>query len=219
MITDHQLQLHVVEELEFEPRVDAAHIGVTAKNGVVTLTGFVSSYAEKVAAEAAVRRVTGVKAIAEEIAVRLPNDKKWADDEIAERAVSVLRWDDAVPNDRIQVKVENGIVTLSGTVEWQYQKNEAGHAVHKLSGVVGVVNQIRVQSPVPATAVTQQIYKALARDARTEASHVTVETDSGVVTLKGMVRNWHERELIERAAWSVPGVSEIRDQLTLSWGD
>jgi osmotically-inducible protein OsmY len=219
MITDHQLQQHVVEELEFEPQVDAAHIGVTAKNGVVTLTGFVSSYAEKVAAEAAVRRVTGVKAIAEEIAVRLPNDKKWADDEIAERAVSILRWDDAVPNDRIQVKVENGIVTLYGTVEWQYQKNEAGQAVHKLSGVVGVVNTIRVQSPVPATAVTQQIYKALARDARTEASQVTVETDNGVVTLRGMVRNWHEREVIERAAWSVPGVSEIRDQLTLSWGD
>jgi osmotically-inducible protein OsmY len=124
-----------------------------------------------------------------------------------------------VPDDRVQVKVENGLVTLSGTVSWQYQKNEAAHAVHKLSGIVGVVNQIRVQPPVPATAVTQQIYKALARDARTEAGRVTVQAENGVVTLKGTVRNWHERELIEGAAWSVPGVSEIRDLLTLRWDE
>ena len=129
MMSDHRLQQDVLDELAFEPRVKAAHIGVVAKAGVVTLTGFVTSYTEKFAAEAAVRRVNGVKAIAEEIEVRLPMDKKRADDEIAERALRILHWDELVPDERIAVKVENGMVTLSGTVDWQYQKSEAEHDI------------------------------------------------------------------------------------------
>jgi len=125
VIDDYQLQQDVLDELEFEPQVNAAHIGVAAEPGVVTLTGFVASSAEKFAAEAAARRVKGVKAIAEEIEVRLPSDKKEGDDEIAARALRILHWDDLVPDDCVAVKVEKGTVTLSGTVDWQYQKSEA----------------------------------------------------------------------------------------------
>ena len=139
MSSDLQLRQDVFDELEFEPSVNAAHIGVTANHGVVTLTGFVTSYAEKTAAERAARRVKGVKAIAEEIEVRLPSDTKRGDDEIAARAVDILKWQVGLPADRISVKVEKGIVTLTGEVDWQFQKTEADHVVHKLSGVVGVL--------------------------------------------------------------------------------
>jgi len=151
MSSDLQLRQDVLDELEFEPSVNAAHIGVTANRGVVTLTGFVTSYAEKTMAERAARRVKGVKAIAEEIEVRLPSDTKRADDEIAARAIDILRWQVGVPADRIKVKVEKGVVTLTGDVDWQFQKTEADHVVHKLSGVFDVLNQIRVASPIHAS--------------------------------------------------------------------
>src|SRR6266496_3079244 len=196
MITDHQLQRDVLDELKFEPRVDAAHIGVVAKDGVVTLTGFVTSYAEKFAAEAAARRVKGVQAIAEEVDVRLPSDKKQ-------------------PDDRIAVMVEKGMVTLTGTVDWQYQKSEAEYDARKLSGVVGVINQLQVESPTAAAEVKEQIERALRRSAQLEASRIRVEASGGSVTLKGKVHDWLERDLIERAAWSVPGVTEVHDRLTI----
>ena len=133
MSSDLQLRQDVLDELEFEPSVNAAHIGVTANHGVVTLTGFVTSYAEKTMAERAARRVKGVKAIAEEIEVRLPSDTKRADDEIAARAIDILKWQVGVLADRIKVKVEKGVVTLTGDVDWQFQKTEADHVVHKLN--------------------------------------------------------------------------------------
>ena len=183
-----QLRQDVLDELEFEPSVNAAHIGVTANHGVDTLTGFVTSYAVKTAAERAARRVKGVKAIAEEIEVRLPSDTKRADDEIAARAVDILKWQVGVPADRIRVKLEKGVVTLTGEVDWQFQKTEADHVVHKLSGVVDVVNQIRVTSPVHAFEVKEKIEKALQRTAELEASRITVETEGGRVILKGKFR-------------------------------
>ncbi len=215
MITDHQLQRDVLDELKFEPRVDAAHIGVVAKDGVVTLTGFVTSYAEKFAAEAAARRVKGVQAIAEEVDVRLPSDKKQADDEIAERALRIFHWDDLVPDDRIAVMVEKGMVTLTGTVDWQYQKSEAEYDIRKLSGVLAVINQLQVKSPTAAAEVKDQIERALRRSAQLEASRIRVEASGGSVTLKGKVHDWFERDLIERAAWSVPGVTEVHDRLRI----
>ena len=215
MINDNQLQQDVLDKLEFEPRVKAAHIGVVAHGGVVTLTGFVTSYMEKFAAEAAARRVNGVKAIAEEIEVRLPTDKKRADDEIAERAVRILHWDELVPDERIAIKVENGMVTLTGTVDWQHQKSEAEYDVRKLSGVVAVINQLHVKSPAAASEVKGQIERALRRHAQVEASGIRVETSGGSVTLKGKVHDWFERDLIERAAWSVAGVTEVHDRLTV----
>ena len=215
MISDLQLRQDVLDELEFEPSVNAAHIGVTANHGVVTLTGFVTSYAEKTMAERAVRRVKGVKAIAEEIEVRLPSDLKRADDEVAARAIDILKWQVGVPADRIKVKVEKGVVTLSGEVDWQFQKTEADHVVHKLSGVAGVLNQIRVASPVHAIEVKEKIEKALQRSAELEASRITVETEGGRVILKGKVHAWYERDIAERAAWSAPGVTEVLDRLTI----
>lgn len=148
MISDHQLRQDVLDELDFEPSVNAAHIGVGANAGVVTLTGFVSSYGEKLAAERAARRVKGLKAIAEEIEVRLPSDKKSSDDEIAGRAVDILKWRVGHPANRISVKVEKGVVTLTGDVEWRFQRSEAEAAIHNLTGVAGVANLIRVTSPI-----------------------------------------------------------------------
>ena len=215
MSSDLELRQDVLDELEFEPSVNAAHIGVTANRGVVTLTGFVTSYAEKTMAERAARRVKGVKAIAEEIEVRLPSDTKRADDEIAARAIDILKWQVGVPADRIKVKVEKGVVTLTGDVDWQFQKTEADHVVHKLSGVADVVNQIRVASPVHAFEVKEKIEKALQRSAELEASRITVETEGGRVILKGKVHAWYERDIAERAAWSAPGVTEVQDRLTI----
>jgi osmotically-inducible protein OsmY len=215
MISDLQLRQDVLDELEFEPSVNAAHIGVTANRGVVTLTGFVTSYAEKTTAERAARRVKGVKAIAEEIEVRLPSDTKRADDEIAARAIDIVKWQVGLPADRIKVKVEKGIVTLTGEVDWQFQKTEADHVVHKLSGVVDVLNQIRVASPVQAVEVKEKIENALRRSAELEASRITVETEGGRVILKGRVHAWYERDIAERAAWSAPGVTEVQDRILI----
>ena len=213
VISDLELQGHVLDELEFEPSVNAAHIGVIANKGVVTLTGFVMSYAEKLAAERAARRVRGVKAIAEEIEVRLPSDIKHADDEIAARAVNILKWQVGLPADRITVKVERGIVTLSGEVEWRFQKTDAEAAIHKLTGVVTVINQIRLAAAAHAHEVREKIQKALQRSAELEALGITVQTDGGKVVLTGKVRAWYERDLAEQAAWSAPGVTAVEDHL------
>jgi osmotically-inducible protein OsmY len=216
-MSDLQLRQDVLDELEFEPSLNAAHIGVAANNGVVTLSGFVTSYAEKSAAERATRRVKGVKAIAEEIEVRLPSDTKHADDEIAARAVDILKWQVGLPADRIKVKVEKGAVTLTGEVDWQFQKGDAEYAVHKLTGVTHVANQIHVASPVHASEIREKIQKALQRSAEVEASRITVQTEGGRVILRGKVRAWYERDIAERAAWSAPGVTEVQDQLTIEY--
>jgi osmotically-inducible protein OsmY len=215
MNNDLQLRQDVIDELEFEPSVNAAHIGVTANRGVITLTGYVTSYAEKTAAERAARRVKGVRAIAEEIVVRLPSDTKRADDEIAARAVDILKWQVGIPAERIGVKVENGVVTLTGEVEWQFRKTEADHVVHKLSGVIDVVNEIRVIAAVHAFEVKEKLEKALQRSAELEAARIHVETEAGKVTLKGEVRAWYERDIAERAAWSAPGVTEVENRIEI----
>ena len=216
-MSDLQLRQDVLDELEFEPSVNAAHIGVAANKGVVTLTGFVTSYAEKAAAERATRRVKGVKAIAEEIEVRLPSHTKRADDEIAARAVDILKWQVGLPADRIKVKVEKGGVTLTGEVDWQFQRTDAEYAVHKLTGVTHVANQIRVASAVHASEIREKIQNALQRSAEVEASRITVQTEGGRVVLSGKVRAWYERDIAERAAWSAPGVTEVQDQLTIEY--
>lgn len=215
MVRDDELRQSVIEELEWEPSVEAAHIGVACDDGVVTLSGHVRSYAEKTAAERATRRVRGVKAIAMEIAVHLPSDKKTADDEIAARAVKILQWDVAVPDERLQVEVEGGIVTLSGTVDWQYQKAEAEADMRKLSGVVGVVNGVTVKPTVQAQDVRSEIHKAFQRTAELDASGVTVTVHDGRVVLGGAVNAWIEREIAERAAWSAPGVVAVEDHIAI----
>ena len=217
MKTDEQLRADVLEELGWEPRVDAAHIGVTAKDGVVTLLGHVASFPEKYAAERAARRVRGVRAIAQEIEVHLPTHKKRADDEIAERALKILEWDSSVPSDRIQVKVERGYVTLTGEVDWNYQKAEVERVIRKLSGVTGIRNAIAVSPKVAEADVRTRIRKALERDATLEASAITATIVGSTVVLTGKVHGFAERDAAERAAWSAPGVTKVEDHITVGF--
>jgi osmotically-inducible protein OsmY len=217
MPDDSTLQAMVMAELEWEPSLDAAHIGITAKNGVVTLTGFVDNYAAKNAAERAASRVQGVVAIAEEIEVRLPNYRKHADDEIAERAVQILSWDVGVPHEHIHVKVEHGVVTLTGDVTHYFQRAAAESAVRRLGGTRGVINLIRVvpaaSQPTDPDVVREKIENALRRNAEVEASHIRVTADGGTVTLRGHVRTWLERSEAANAAWRAPGVTEVQNEL------
>jgi osmotically-inducible protein OsmY len=216
MKDDLHVQQRVIDELEFEPSVNAAHIGVSVRDGVVTLGGHVDSFAEKFAAERTARRIKGVKAVAQELVVELPSDRKTADDEIAARAVKILDWDGLVPHDKISVKVEHGVVTLAGTVDWDYQRVEAEHDVHKLGGVKAVVNAILVKPTVRSEDIHAKIRGALERNADIEAGHITVSVAGGKVTLRGTVNAWTEREAIERAAWSAPGVTQVEDQIELA---
>ncbi|PZW46829.1 osmotically-inducible protein OsmY [Humitalea rosea] len=212
---DITLRQNVLDELAFEPSLDAAHIGVAVDDGIVTLSGHVGNYAEKVAAEHAVQRIKGVRGFAQEIEVRYAADKKTADDQIAKRALDIIAWDTTVPDDKILVKVEHGWLSLSGEVSWYFQRSAAENAVRKLSGVVGVTNLITVRPHLDATSIKHRIEDALKRNAEVEAAGIRVEVVGGKVTLEGRVRAWHEREAAERAAWGAPGVSAVEDRLML----
>ena len=217
MVDDVTLQSMVMDELLWVPNVDAAHIGVAARNGVVTLSGIVSTFAEKFAAERAARRVKGVRAIAEEIVVRPPSAHKSADEEIAERAVKILAWDVEVPDKQIQVKVENGVVTLTGFVSHLFQKQAAESDIRRLSGVTAIVNLIEVRWSASQTAYAgnlhQKIEEALRRSAELEAAHISVTVQDAKAILQGRVKSWWERGIAENAAWSAPGVMEVDNQL------
>ncbi|NRP89290.1 hypothetical protein GFPCMMHI_05215 [Ensifer adhaerens] len=213
---DIALRQNILDELEFEPRVDAADIGVVARDGIVTLTGHVGTYAEKDAAEKAVRRVKGVRAIAQEMDVRILGPRRTDDDDIARRAVKMVDWNISIPKQMVQIRVCRGVVTLTGKVEWQYQKNAAAAAVRDLAGVVGVSNLIDVVPGISADDVKRRIENALERDAELEAQAIRVDVSDGKVTLKGNVRTLSERRAAERAAWSAPGVHTLDDQLSIS---
>jgi osmotically-inducible protein OsmY len=216
MKADLQLQQRVIDALEFDPSVNAAQIGVSVHDSVVTLSGHVASFTEKFAAERVVRQVKGVHAVAQELEVRLASDKKVADDEIAARAVHILNWDQLVPTGRVSVKVEHGIVTLTGEVDWHFQRSEAEYDIRKLGGVRGVINQITVATKVHSEDVQAKILAALEPNAEIEAGRVTVAVLGGKVTLSGKVNAWTEREAIERAAWSASGVTEVEDRIELA---
>ena len=212
--TDSQLQQDVLDELDFEPSVSAAQIGVTAKNGVITLSGHAGSFAEKIAAEEAARRVNGVHAIAQEIEVRYPSDKKTADDEIAARALSIMKWNAVVPYDKVQVKVQDGWVTLLGEVEWQFQRAAAESGIRRLSGVAGILNEITLKPRPEPVDVKHKIEEALRRSAEVEAKSIQVTSlGDGKIALEGKVHDWQERDAVKRAAWSTAGVSAIEDRL------
>ena len=214
-MSDSSLRQAVIDELQWEPSVNAAHIGVTARDGVVTLTGDVGSYAEKLAAERAAGRVFGVKAVAEELQVRFPLDQKMNDTDIAQKALNVLAWDIEVPKNKVRVKVEKGWVTLEGTVDWYYQRGAAETDVRKLQGVIGVVNNIAIKPSVQASDVRDKIKAALKRNAQIEADNITVTTDGGKVTLTGTVNTWGEDNIVVDTAWSAPGVTEVVDKLAI----
>jgi osmotically-inducible protein OsmY len=216
-MSELRLRQDILAELEYEPSVNAAHIGVAVDKGVVSLTGHVDNYAEKLAAVAAVRRIRGVLAIADEIEVRYPSDKKTSDDEIAKRAVDILRWDTTVPSGSIQVTVRDGWVTLTGTVDWYYQKTNAEQDIRKLSGLHGVIDRIEIKPRVQAENVKRKIEDALKRHAEIEANAIRVTVqDNNKVLLEGKVDNWDARNAAEVAAWSAPGVKSVEDHLTIS---
>lgn len=216
-MNDKQLRQNVIDELDFEPSIDAANIGVAVDDGVVTLTGHASSYAAKIAAEYATRRVKGVRAIAQEIEVRYPSEKKTADDEIAKRALSVLKWHTRIPQDAVKVTVQKGWVTLSGELTWQYQRKAAEDVVRQLSGVTQVTNSISVKPTVYASDIKKKIEDALARNAQVEAQAIRVNVlDGNKVSLEGKVDSWDDREVAENAAWSVAGVQSVDDRLKVA---
>ena len=215
MSDDKNLQQAVLDQLNWEPSVNAADIGVTAKSGVVTLMGHVESYPEKAAAERAARRVKCVKAVAEQLEVRLPFSFKRGDEEIAAAAISRLKGNWSVPTDAIKVKVEMGWVTLTGEVEWHYQQEAAADDIRNLRGVTGMYNEISIKPRANATDIKDSIMMALHRswfDPKT----ITVEVDGGKVNLTGTVHNWNEREVAASTAWAAPGATIVSNHITIN---
>ena len=215
MKTDSQLQQDVMAELQWEPAVHAAQIGVEVKNGVVTLAGEVSSYVEKWNAERAAQRVHGVKALAVELKVKLLEFSKRTDADIAESAKNVLSWASSLPADAVKVLVEGGWLTLSGDVEWQYQRQDAADSVRHLVGVTGISNQIAIKPSLSATVVKSDIEAALKRRASADAKTIAVDVKGGDVTLTGTVHSWAERDLATRSAWGTAGVRNVVDKMSL----
>lgn len=216
-MSELRLRDDILDELAYEPIVDQAHIGVAVDQDIVTLSGHVGSYAQKLAALSAVRRVKGVHGIADEIEVRNTSDSAPSDDEIAKRAVNVLSWDSVIPSDVIQVTVRDGLVTLTGKVNWYYQKSSAERDVRGLSGVRSVVNNIEIEPHAKPENVKRKIEAALKRHAEIEARDIRVTVrDDDEVLLEGKVRNWDEKSAVENAAWSAPGVKNVKDRLTIA---
>lgn len=215
MTDDRQLQKDVLAELGWEPKVTAAHIGVAARNGVVTLTGHVENYMEKNAAEVAAGRVKGVKAVAEELEVRIPSSFRRGDDDIAAAALQRLEWNSAVPKDTVKVKVEKGWVTLTGQVDWHYQQEAASEDLKWLTGVAGVSNDVSIRPRVNAANISDDISRALHRSWFFDPKTVNVTAQGGKVILTGTVNSWHDRQLAGSTAWAAPGATAVENDIAV----
>jgi osmotically-inducible protein OsmY len=213
--TDMQLKQDIEEELRWDPKLNAAQIGVSVDQGTVTLTGSVDTYAAKWAAEDATKRVAGVRTVAQDLTVKILAEHKRTDPEIAAAVESALKWNVFVPK-AVTARVSGGSVTLEGPVTWNFQREAAETAIRHLSGVVTVVNFITIKPEVSAGQVKEKVQAALLRQATSDASSVHVDTSGGKVTLSGHVASWRSMDDAENAAWAAPGVNEVVDKMTIS---
>lgn len=212
---DLKLRQLIEDELEWEPSLDAADIGVAVDEGVVTLMGHVKTYSERMASENAVKRVKGVRALVQDLEVQFGRSDLTSDDQIAKRAADLVKWNATIPRDGIQIKVQDGVVTLSGIVDWKYQSEQVRRRIGELKGVKSVHNLIKVKTRVSPVDVKTRIENALVRSAGIEAKGIRVTATDGRVTLEGKVDSWHDREVAENAAWAAPGVKEVDDRLRI----
>jgi osmotically-inducible protein OsmY len=215
MKSEKQLQDDVLTELRWEPSVDAAAIGVAAKDGAVTLTGHVGSYAQRMSAVKAAERIYGVTAVADELEVRLTGDSQRDDADIARAIANALDWNTNVPTS-VKAEVNDGWVTLTGEVDWSYQRDDAASSIRYLLGVKGVTNLITVKPKVTATEVKDKISEAFSRNADLDARRISIDAFDGTVELRGHVHSLHEDDVARSAAWSAPGVREVKDHLTIT---
>jgi osmotically-inducible protein OsmY len=216
MRSDSDIKRDVEAELQSDPSIDATDIAVAVKNGVVTLSGFVPKFMDKLEAEAAAKRVAGVVGLANDLEVRLPLSDKRPDPEIARDAVAAVKTQLPFSWQQIKVIVDKGWVTLEGQVEWNYQREEAERAVRRVKGVTGVINTILLKPRVEPSEIKRKIVEAFRRSAEIDASRITVETNGGEVVLRGTVRSWAERQEAERAAWKAPGVTRVVNQIAIA---
>jgi osmotically-inducible protein OsmY len=216
MKSDSEIERDVKEELSWNPDLNADYIAISVKKGVVTLAGFTRSYTDKFEAEAAAKRVAGVVAIANDIEVRIPSVDERPDPEIARDAVAVIKSQLPISSEKIKVVVKNGWITLEGQAEWQYQRSTAENAVRRIKGIKGVSNMIQLKPHAQPSEIKKKIQDAFRRNAEVDSNRIIVEADGSVVTLKGTVRSWIEREEAERAAWAAPGVTSVVDQVVVA---
>ena len=221
MKTDIDLQRDVLDELQYEPSLEAQAIGVTVRDGVITLTGHVQTYIDKYTAETATKRVSGVRAVAEELTVSLFSGHERNDSDIAHAAANALDWNVNVPLSKVQAKVENGWVTLTGDIDWNYQREAALNAVRHLVGVKGVNNLMGVKPPptpsVSPVEVHSKIEAALKRNMMKDSNGITVEAKDGKVKLHGKVQSWEEHDDAGLAAWSAPGVTAVENDIQVTY--
>ncbi|SDE43169.1 Osmotically-inducible protein OsmY, contains BON domain [Pricia antarctica] len=217
MKTDAEIKQDVQDELAWEPSIDETQIGVTVRDGIVTLSGVVDNYAKKMAAEKAAKSVKGVKAVAEDIVVQYGIRDKKTDAEIAKAALDALRWNASIPNDTVMIKVEEGWVYLSGELQWEYQKEAARNALLDLTGVKGVVNSIALKQTIKPVEIHDRIAKAFERSADLDANKISIQVDGHTITLTGTVHSIKEKEDARRAAFNSPGVVEVKNNLRVDF--
>lgn len=217
MKTDAEIKNDVLDELAWQPNIDENQIGVIVENGVVTLSGVVNNYSKKLAAEKAAKNIEGVKAVALDIEVKYGVDFKKTDKEIAKAIVDAYEWNSSIPEDEIQIKVENGWVFLTGEVQWEYQKNAAKKAIEGLVGVRGINNSITLKNTIKPKEVKSQIKRAFHRMATLDSNDIILETHGNTVTLRGKVHSIKEKEDAEIAAYKAPGVFDVKNELKVQY--